>query len=82
MVTTVSTTTVTTVTAIAAMGLTAAISIATACILAFFLTTKELAMAKGSGFSSRLGRYLSISIVPLLMTFAVIMVMKIIEVLA
>jgi hypothetical protein len=82
MVTTVSTTTVTTVTAIAAMGLTAAISIATAGILVFFLTTKELAAAKGSGFSSRLGRYLSISIVPLLMAFAVIMVMKITEVLA
>jgi hypothetical protein len=48
----------------------------------FFLTTKELAMAKGSGFSSRLGRYLSISIVPLSMAFAVIMVMKITEVLA
>jgi hypothetical protein len=82
MVTTVSTTTVTTVTAIAAMGLTAAISIATASILVFFLTTKELATAKGSGFSSRLGRFLSIGTVPLLMAFAVIMVVKIVQVLA
>ncbi|HEX79197.1 MAG TPA: hypothetical protein G4O19_03465 [Dehalococcoidia bacterium] len=82
MITTVSTTTVTTLTTVAALGLTAAISIATAGILVFFLTTKELATAKASGFSSRLGRFLSVSIVPLLMTFAVIMVTKIIEVLA
>lgn len=82
MVTTVSTTTVTTVTTIVAMGLTAAISIATAGILVFLLTTKELAAAKASGFSSRLGRFLSVGIVPLLMAFAVIMVTKIVEVLA
>ena len=82
MITTVSITTVTTVTTIAAMGLTAAVSIATAGFLVFFLTTKELATAKGSGFSLRLGRFLSISIVPLLMAFAVIIVMKIVQVLA
>ena len=82
MVTTVSTTTVTTVTAIAAMGLTAVISVATASILVFFLTTKELAIANGSGFSLRLGRFLSISIVPLLMAFAMIMVMRIIQVIS
>lgn len=82
MVSAVSTTTVTTVTTIAAMGLTAVLSIATAGILVFFLTTRELATAKTSGFSSRLGRVLSVGIVPLLMAFAVIMVIKITEVIA
>jgi hypothetical protein len=82
MVTTVSTTTVTTVTTIAAMGLTAAISIAAASILIFFLTTKELATARGSIFSSRLARFLSVGIVPLVMAFVVITAMKIVEILA
>lgn len=82
MVSAISTTTVTTVTTIAAMGLTAALSLATAGILVFFLTTRELATARSSDFSARLGRFISIGIVPLLMAFAVIMITKIIEVVA
>ena len=72
MVTTVSTTTVTTVTAIAAMGLTAALSIAATVLLIFFLTAKELASAGDSGFSSRVARSITIAIVPLVITFVVI----------
>ncbi|MBA7485757.1 hypothetical protein ES707_21308 [subsurface metagenome] len=72
MVTTVSTTTVTTVTAIAAMGLTAALSIAATVLLISFLTTKELASARGYGFSSRVARFITIAIVPLVMAFVVI----------
>jgi hypothetical protein len=64
------------------MGLTAAISIATASILVFFLATREVAMAKGSGFSWRLGHFLSIGILPLMVAFIVIVVMKIVEMLA
>jgi len=79
MVSTVSTTTVTTVTAIASMGLTAAISVAAVSILVLFLATREVAIAKGSGFSWRLGHFLSIGILPLLIAFVVIVVMKIAE---
>ena len=82
MVSTVSTTTVTTVTAIASMGLTAAISIATVSILVFFLATREVAMARGSGFSWRLGHVLSIGILPLLAALLVIVVLEISSILA
>jgi hypothetical protein len=72
MVTTVSTTTVTTVTTIAAMGLTAALSVAATILLISFLTTKELAGARGYGFASRIARFVTIAIVPLVMAFVVI----------
>ncbi len=82
MITTVSTTTVTTVTAIAAMGLTATLSIAATILLVFFLSTKELAAARGSGTSLRISRYLSVGIVPLLLTFLVITVIQIAQMLS
>ncbi len=82
MITTVSTTTVTTVTAIAAMGLTATLSLAATILLIFFLSTREMAAAKGSGTSLRISRFLSIGIVPLLMTFAVIIIIQIIQILS
>ena len=82
MVTTVSTTTVTTITAIAAMGLTATLSIAATVLLIFFLSTRELASTRGSGFSLRISRFLIIGIVPLLITFAVITVIQIVGILA
>ncbi len=82
MVTTVSTTTVTTVTAIAAMGLTATLSIAATILLIFFLSTKELVAAKGTGTTLRISRFLSIGIVPLLMTFAVITILQIVQILS
>ena len=79
MITTV--TTVTTVTAIAAMGLTAAVGIAGVVSLIALLTSKELAGAGNSGFSMRLARFLRIGIVPLIIAFAVIVAVKIAEVL-
>ena len=82
MVTTVSTTTVTTITAIAAMGLTATLSIAATVLLIFFLSTRELASTRGSGFPLRISRFLIIGIVPLLITFAVITVIQIVGILA
>ncbi|MFC2026476.1 hypothetical protein ACFLUX_00680 [Chloroflexota bacterium] len=81
MITTVSTTTVTTVTAIAAMGLTAALSIAATILLIFFLSTKELVAARGSETAVRISRFLSIGIVPLLITFAVITILQIAQIL-
>ena len=82
MVTTVSTTTVTTVTAIAAMGLTAALSIGATILLIFFLSTKELVAARGTGTAIRISRFLSIGIVPLLITFAVITIIQIAQILS
>ena len=79
MITTVTTTTVTT---IAAMGLTAAISIAAVVSLIFFLTVKELASAGGSGTCLRIARFSSIGILPLVMAFVVIVAVKIAEVIA
>ncbi len=82
MITTVSTTTVTTVTAIAAMGLTATLSIAATVLLIFFLSTKELVAARGSGTALRISRFLGIGIVPLLITFAVITIIQIAQILS
>ncbi len=78
MVTTVSVTTVTTVTTIAAMGLTTALGIAATVLLISLLATKELAGARGYGFASRLARFLTIAIVPLVMAFVVITVIAIV----
>ena len=80
MITTV--TTVTTVTTIAALGLTGVISIAAVVLLMLFLTTKELAGASNLGFSLRIAKFVSVGILPLAMVFAVIVFMKIVEVLA
>ena len=82
MVTTVTTTTVTTVTAITAMGLTAALSIAATILLIFFLSTKELAAARGSGTSLRISKFAGIGIAPLLMIFAVILVLQFLQLLS
>ena len=80
MITTV--TTVTTVTTIAALGLTGIIGIAAVVLLMLFLTTKELAGASSSGLSLRIAKFVNVGILPLVMAFAVIVVMKIVEVLA
>ncbi|MFC1984250.1 hypothetical protein ACFLVO_04505 [Chloroflexota bacterium] len=80
MITTV--TTVSTVTTIAGLGLTGAISTAMAILLILFLTTKELAGASRTGFSSRIAKFASVGILPLVMVFTVIVFMEIAEVLA
>ena len=82
MIITVTTSTVTTVTTITAMGLTTAVSIAAVVSLIFFLTLKELANAGGSGTSLRIARFFGVGILPLVMAFAVIVAVKIAEVLA
>ena len=79
MITTV--TTVTTVTTIAALGLTTIISVAAAITLMVLLTTRELASASHSPFSSRIARFASIGILPLVMAFAVTVIVKIAEIL-
>ena len=83
MITTVVTTsTVTTVTTIAAAGLAMAISIAAVVSLISFLTMRELAGARDSSTSLRIARFVSVGILPLVITFAVIVAIKVAEVLA
>ena len=80
MITTVTTTMMLTVTTITAMGLTAAISIAAIVSLISLLTTRELANANGSGTSLRIAKFVSVGIVPLVIAFAIIVALKIAEV--
>ena len=82
MITTVTTSTITTVSTIAVMGLTATVSIAAVVSLIFFLTIKELANAGRTGISLRIARCFNLGILPLMMTFAVIVAVKIAEVIA
>ncbi len=82
MISTVTISTITTISTIAALGLTATISIAAAVALILFLSSRELAGASGSSTSMRVGKYLSVGIIPLLMAFAVFVGVKIAEVLA
>ena len=78
----VSTVTVTTVTTIMAIGFAASLGIFGVILLIGFLTSKEL-LASGSGNRQRfLGRSLNIGIIPLLMSFVVIVGLKVIEILS
>jgi hypothetical protein len=79
MVTTV--TTVTTITAIAAVGLTAAISAAAVITLMAFLTSRELTTTSQSRVAGRIARFAMVGILPLVMAFAVIVAVKITEIL-
>lgn len=74
MIVTVTTTTTTTV---VAMGLSAAVSIAAVASLIIFLTARELVSASDSITATRIARFFGIGILPLAMTFAVIVVVKI-----
>ena len=80
MITTV--TTVTTVTLIEAMGLAAIIGAAATVALIAFLIAKELASASLSPSSQLIARFLNVGILPLVMAFAVVVAVKIAEVLA
>ena len=73
---------VTTVTTIAGLGFTSVVSIGIVVLLIFFLITKELAGTSSSGFSLRVAKFVSVGILPLVMAFAVIVALKIVEVLA
>ena len=79
MITTV--TTVTTITTIAAMGISAVVSMAAVITLIVFLTTQELAGASNYALPLRIARFVSIGILPLIMAFAVIVIVKITELL-
>ena len=77
----VSTVTVTTVSTIAAMGLIASLSVFAVILLVAFLVSKELLMASTGYRKKFITRTLNISIIPLLISFTVIVVIKIVEIL-
>ncbi|MFC2069987.1 hypothetical protein ACFLTB_02280 [Chloroflexota bacterium] len=79
MVTTV--TTITTITTIATLGISAFISIAAIAALVIFLVTRELAVSSNSPVSTRIAKFASVGILPLVIAFAIVVIVKIIEVL-
>jgi hypothetical protein len=81
MVSTVTVSTVTTITTIAAMGLAASLTIFGVILLISFLVSKELLMASVGQRKQFIGRVLNISIIPLLMSFVVIVVLKVVDIL-
>jgi len=78
MISTVTTTTVTTITSIATAGSLAVVGIL---MLLALLVQKELASASDSRYSRTLSRIVNVAIVPLLLGFAYIVAVKVIEVL-
>lgn len=73
-------TTVTTVTTVAAMGLTSAMSIAAIVVLILLLITKEVTGASQSHICQLVTKLLNVSIVPLVMAFAIVLAVRIFEI--
>jgi len=78
----ISTVTTSTIITIAAMDLVVAIGVAATITLIAFLTVKELASASLSPSSQFTARFLNVGIIPLIMAFAVIVGVRIAEILA
>jgi hypothetical protein len=66
----------------AGMGFTAVFSLGAGLLLLMLLATKQLALASENGFASRLSRFATIAIVPLLFGFGIIMAIKVLAVMA
>jgi len=84
MISTVTVSTITTVTSVtseAALGIGAGISIFATILLIGLLTTKELAGASEGNRSKVISRCLNISIIPLVLSFAVIVALKVMAIL-
>lgn len=77
-ITTIST--ISTVTTVAALGMVAVLSIAAIITLIVFLATKELVSARTDGSSQRIGRFLNVGIAPLLMVFAMVVILAVAEI--
>lgn len=74
-------TTITSITSIAALGLGASISIFAVLLLIGMLTMKELVGASDGSRQRLISRCLNISIIPLVISFVVIVALKIFEIL-
>jgi len=72
----------TTVTTVATLAAGATLGALATILLIFLLSTKEVVMADARRVFTVLGRNLDIAILPLLMTFALIVAFKILEVIA
>jgi hypothetical protein len=79
MISTVTTSTVSTVTTVALAGSLALVGI---CTLLALLIQKELTTASKNRFAQSLGKALNIGIVPLLIGFALIVIVKVMEALS
>lgn len=82
MVTTVSVSTITTITTIAAMGVLSGVITSGMVFLVSLLSTRELFVANGNQTSARIGRYVVMAIIPLLISFFVIMSIQIIRIIS
>ena len=74
-------TSITSITSIAVLGIGAGISIFAVLMLIGMLTTKELVGASEGSRAKLVGRCLNISIIPLVVSFAVIVALKVFEIL-
>ena len=74
-------TSITSITSIAVLGLGAGISIFAVLMLIGMLTTKELVSASEGSRAKLVGRCLNISIIPLVVSFAVIVALKVFDIL-
>ena len=83
MITTVTTSTITSITTVTTMsGFGVTLGLAAIIALAIFLCAKELAAASEGSAQRLLARALDVSIVPLIIAFVMIGVMKAVEILA
>lgn len=78
----ISTVTVTTVTTIMAIGLAASLTVFSVILVIALLTSKELLSASSGARQKFLARSFNISIIPLLLAFAVIVAVKVMEILS
>ena len=74
-------TSITSITSIAMLGVGAGISVFAVLLLISMLTIKELAGAAEGGRAKLVSRCLNISIIPLVVSFAVIVALKVLEIL-
>ncbi len=79
MITTV--TAVSSITAASSVGLATALSIVATISLIAFLTTRELLSVSATHSSQRVGRFMSVGIIPLLLVFAAVVATAIAELL-
>ncbi len=83
MITTVVTSITSTVTSVTSvMGFGVTLGLVTVISLAAFLCARELATASGSSSRRSLAKFLEVGIVPLIIVFAMIVIMAVVEVLA
>lgn len=81
MISTVTVSTITTITSIAALGIGVGISIFMIVFLIGLLTARELAGASESGRAKIISRCINISIIPMVLSFGIIVALKVMEIL-